>query len=412
MAGSNQAQNLQGLLSGLTGAFNQQDMGQGMMFAQNLRDYNAPVLDANDPNSLLDRQRWAQRNGYQKEAVAMGSTLGNLNAENQLKEESAEKATRMANMFGNIIPNMPEERQDEARSVRDALANGEMTYKEALDWLNTGVIGSNKLHSGKWYKDGSYMGVDTYGNLMITTPDGSELSAGDPGYEDRVKAATNSGVIYERDSAEAAAIGQGEGEQVVAMGNTGVTMYESALDEVERLTYAISDNMEIIDMLQSGDEINTGALMGRVEQIFGGEAVGKFENLQGNAAIDFLMNFKGPTTDFEFTKSEAAAFGDLLRNEDINIGKMKQIQKALKRELSRQKRLAWGGYKKMEQGLDDSAFQAEIDAYPVPSWMSEYGVSATDPESTETKDSGADLGTTENSPPAPSAGVIDLRTNN
>ena len=95
MAGSNQAQNLQGLLGGLTGAFNQEDMGQGMMFAQNLRDYNAPVLDANDPNSVLDRQRWAQRNGYQQEAVDMGSALGKLNAENQLKEENAEKATRI-----------------------------------------------------------------------------------------------------------------------------------------------------------------------------------------------------------------------------------------------------------------------------------------------------------------------------
>ena len=412
MAGSNQASNLQGLLSGLTGAFNQEDMGQGMMFAQNLRDYNAPVLDANDPNSLMDRQRWAQMNGYQKEAVAMGSALGKLNAENQLKEENAEKATRMANMFGNMIPNMPEERQDEARSVRDALANSEITYKEALDWLNTGVIGSNKLHSGKWYKDGSYMGVDTYGNLMITTPDGSELSAGDPGYDVAVGAATSSGVVYEHESAKAGAVGKGEGEQIVAMGNTGVTMYESALDEVERLTYAISDNMEIIDMLESGDEINTGSLMGRIEQIFGGEAIGKFQTLQGNAAIDFLMNFKGPTTDFEFTKSEAAAFADLLKNEEINIGKMKQIQKALKRELSKQKRLASAGYKKMQKGLDGDAFQAEIDAYPAPSWMSEYGVSASDPESTETKDSGADLGTTENIPPAPSVGVIDLRTNN
>jgi hypothetical protein len=142
MAGSNQANNLGGLLQSLTGAFNQEDMGQGMMFAQNIRDYNAPVLDANDPNSLMDRQRWAQMNGYQKEAVAMGSALGKLNAANQLKEENAEKATRMANMFGNMIPNMPEERQDEARSVRDALANGEMSYKEALDWLEGPAGGS------------------------------------------------------------------------------------------------------------------------------------------------------------------------------------------------------------------------------------------------------------------------------
>ena len=136
MSGSNQAQPLQGLLGSLTGAFNKEDMGQGLMFAQNIRDYNAPVLDANDPNSLMDRQRWAQMNGYQKEAVAMGSALGKLNAANQLKEENAAKATNVANMFGNMIPSLPEGRQDEARSVRDALANEQITYKDALDWLD------------------------------------------------------------------------------------------------------------------------------------------------------------------------------------------------------------------------------------------------------------------------------------
>lgn len=90
MAGSNQASNLEGLLRGLTGAFNQEDMGQGMMFAQNIRDYNAPVLDANDPNSVLDRQRWAQMNGYQKEAAALGATLGNLRKAEQQEADRAE----------------------------------------------------------------------------------------------------------------------------------------------------------------------------------------------------------------------------------------------------------------------------------------------------------------------------------
>ncbi|NBT29914.1 MAG: hypothetical protein EBT18_10630 [Gammaproteobacteria bacterium] len=90
MAGSNQAQPLNGLLGSLTGAFNQEDMGQGLMFAQNIRDYNAPVLDANDPNSVLDRQRWAQMNGYQNEALALGSRLGDLNLRKQQQDDRAE----------------------------------------------------------------------------------------------------------------------------------------------------------------------------------------------------------------------------------------------------------------------------------------------------------------------------------
>ena len=68
------------------------------MFAQNLRDYNAPVLDANDPNSVLDRQRWAQRNGYQEEAVALGATLGQLNRQQQAQDDKAEYNRMMSAM--------------------------------------------------------------------------------------------------------------------------------------------------------------------------------------------------------------------------------------------------------------------------------------------------------------------------
>jgi len=391
MSGSNQAQPLNGLLGSLTGAFNQEDMGQGLMFAQNIRDYNAPVLDANDPNSLMDRQRWAQMNGYQKEAVEMGNALGKLNAANQLKEENAAKATNVANMFGNMIPSLPEGRQDEARSVRDALANEQITYKDALDWLQDGSSLNKNLHSGTWYKDGSYMGVDTKGNTFINTPDGQRLSQGDEGYEQAVKAGTASGIAYGYESARASSLGERHGSQVGDMGTTGASMYENAIEEVERITYAVSDNREIMDMLRSGEDINTGVLMGRIQKIFGGEAIGQFEVLQGNAAIDFLMNFKGPTTDFEFTKSEAAAFADLLRGEEINIGKLKQIEKALLRELGKQKRLASAGYQKMKAGLDSDAFNAEVAAYPVPEWMADFGISPEDPQSAETKGAGADL---------------------
>jgi hypothetical protein len=78
MAGSNQAQPLTGLLQSLTGAFNQEDMGQGMMFAQNLRDYNAPRIDTENPQSLFAYADWASKNGDHKTAQAYQMAGGKL----------------------------------------------------------------------------------------------------------------------------------------------------------------------------------------------------------------------------------------------------------------------------------------------------------------------------------------------
>lgn len=62
MAGSNQAPNLTGLLSGISNSF--KEMGEtGTNFTQNIRDYAAPEIDTEDPQSLMNFSRWAQRNG-------------------------------------------------------------------------------------------------------------------------------------------------------------------------------------------------------------------------------------------------------------------------------------------------------------------------------------------------------------
>lgn len=186
MAGGNQAQNLNGLLNSISGSFNMQNMGGvGSGWAETFRNLRAPALDASDPDSVMARQDWAQRNGHQREAVAMGSILGKLNAENQLKEENAEKATRMANMFGNMIPNMPEERQDEARSVRDALANGEMTYKQALDWLEGSSGGGTSAPAAvKEYEYFKTLDKDERAAYMALKRDGKliDLGGGGLGY--------------------------------------------------------------------------------------------------------------------------------------------------------------------------------------------------------------------------------------
>lgn len=263
MAGSNQAQPLTGLLNSLTGAFNQEDMGQGMMFAQNLRDYNAPVLDANDPNSLMDRQRWAQMNGYQKEAVAMGSALGKLNAANQLKEENAEKATRMANMFGNMIPNMPEERQDEARSVRDALANGEMTYKEALDWLEGSSGGGTSAPAAvKEYEYFKSLDPEARAEYMSLKRDGKlvDLGGGGVGFRNADGSITT---LVTPESATDANVTAQEAENNV---NTATNDVSSVADSLGAARSAQAQYAEAYRLVDE-EGANTGALESKLPTI-------------------------------------------------------------------------------------------------------------------------------------------------
>ena len=102
MAGSNQSQQLQGMLGRLSGAFSMENMGgAGQAYAQNIRDYNAPELDANNENSLRARQQWAQRNGYQDEANQLGVSLGELRLRNEgiaKKKEFAGMSSAMEQM--------------------------------------------------------------------------------------------------------------------------------------------------------------------------------------------------------------------------------------------------------------------------------------------------------------------------
>ena len=298
MAGSNQSQNLYGLLSGLTGAFNQEDMGQGMMFAQNIRDYNAPVLDANDPNSVLDRQRWAQRNGYQKEAAAMGNALGKLNAANQLKEENAEKATRMANMFGNMIPNMPEERQDEARSVRDALANGEMSYKEALDWIEDAKTGGVDPTSS-WKTAGLY--ARDYNESRGLKP-------GDDGYM-TVSDAFDRTTKVTRDAynAQLVAAGTEAGKQSVV--DQAEAMESLALAEQQAGLYD-----EAITLLDEG--ANTGVIYDKLPTI--NARTVELENIRSRLGLGIVSAGKfGQLTEKELDVAFATAIPTNLSTEEL-----------------------------------------------------------------------------------------------
>ena len=157
MAGSNQSARLQGMLTSLADSFSMENMGgAGAAYAQNIRDYNAPELDANSEESLRARQRWAQSNGYQDQANQLGVRLGELGAANQLKAETDDKNARVANMFGNAIPGLPENLQDIARGMRDGLATGDVEYMDAVKFLQNPSGSTASGPTGSWYNAVNY----------------------------------------------------------------------------------------------------------------------------------------------------------------------------------------------------------------------------------------------------------------
>ena len=97
-------------------------------------------------------------------------------------------------------------------------------------------------------------------------------------------------------------------------------------------------------MLQNG-EVDTGLFNGFLFNVFGigSSAMGELNALSKNATIDKLMNFKGPTTDFEFSQSEAAAFASIMKGEDVNEG-MKTARAAIERAIKRNATLAESAY--------------------------------------------------------------------
>ena len=336
MAGSDQSARLQGMLSQLAGSFSMENMGgAGMAYAQNIRDYNAPELDANNEQSLLARQQWAQNNGYDDQANALGVRLGDLRAKNQLKAESDDKNARLANMFGNAIPGMPEELQDIARGMRDGLATGDVDYMDAVKWLQNPTSATETSNrKSTTFKDGSSLEAQTQGPPILYGSDGVAYKFGDPGYEAALVKARDSGVIYANDIAAASTDGERNVGGVYDEFDSAQTMYNSGMENVQDLTWAIEDIVRAESLIDTG-ELNTGEIAGRIGKIFGGEAVGEVLVMQKDKAIDYLMKFSGPTTDFEFTQSEAAAFVDLLKNEDINKGKLTAIKRSLERQMTK-----------------------------------------------------------------------------
>ena len=127
--------------------------------------------------------------------------------------------------------------------------------------------------------------------------------------------------------------------------NTAKNDYISAFENADVLNGSLANVDRGIEMLQNG-EVDTGLFNGFLFNVFGigSSAMGELNALSKNATIDKLMNFKGPTTDFEFSQSEAAAFASIMKGEDVNEGTMKTARAAIERAIKRNATLAESAY--------------------------------------------------------------------
>lgn len=118
----------------------------------------------------------------------------------------------------------------------------------------------------------------------------------------------------------------------------------------------IDRGIEMIDK----EEVDTGIVNGFLFNAFGiGTAeMGEFNALSKNATIDKLMSFKGPTTDFEFTQSEAAAFASIMKGEPVNEGTLKTARSAIERAMKRNSNLGEASFGTMRD-LSDKVGQGQ-----------------------------------------------------
>jgi hypothetical protein len=334
------------MLSELAGSFSMENMGgAGMAYTQNIRDYAAPELDANDEDSLLARQRWAQNNGYQEEANQLGVSLGDLRLRNKGMEDKREFAgmsSTMDQMRGQrtlaLAGKTPEEqaiinqnfdraqgalqtrinetasgiegmtgiegnelarRSNVTRAMESALINNGLANLSGLapeltpETLSTLLKNKNDAQNidpmghPTTYRDGSKQFILKDGTAMIVPPGGGKpISAtADPtAYGEAVDAATASGL--EHDTAKAAMeLDLEEKHRLRDTARTAVRVATENSDQIQQMTDV---TQQTLMQIESG-KLDTGLIQGALAKFLG---VGTEEMgaMNANQVYTTLMN--------------------------------------------------------------------------------------------------------------------------
>jgi hypothetical protein len=135
--------------------------------------------------------------------------------------------------------------------------------------------------------------------------------------------------------------------------------YIAAWDEHDKFDERIGrfdTAIELFDPDRPGGAVDTGMLAGNIFNMFGvgDEGFATIANLGVRETIDMLANFKGTTTDFEFTKSELGAFASILKDENVNRETLQVAREALVRQAKRNDMAAESAYKSMGDYAGDN----------------------------------------------------------
>lgn len=158
-----------------------------------------------------------------------------------------------------------------------------------------------------------------------------------------------------RDIAEASGRGSGDAERYTTESNKYINAVENDLVLEQRLGI-IDEGLAMFDESNPDGPIDTGFAQGILFNVFGigDEQQGYLASLSVEEAMNALAEFKGVTTDFEFTKSELRAFAQIAKGEDINKGTLKAARGAIERERRRNAQTAVSSF--------DTAYNLDAEA--------------------------------------------------
>jgi len=128
----------------------------------------------------------------------------------------------------------------------------------------------------------------------------------------------------------------------------------------------INEGIAMFDGEDPSKQVDTGPLAGFWDGFLrqGGVDTGRLRTMSLQEALAALAAFKGPTTDFEFTKAELSAFASLYQNEEVNLGTLRTVRDALERSKQEIERSSQELYEGMRSSARPGEFERIQQAFP------------------------------------------------
>lgn len=244
------------------------------------------------------------------------------------------------------VAGLERDRKSEAAGIFNEVFTDGDSSNDGLGFLNARIAGLESEDIETAYPDDPMFAGNNYDDLtpimqtakiLMDSHNADPANANDPWtMEDAFNHAKKYDPSLVGSLAAAGASGAGNVKADLDSLAAAQKSYVGAFEQSAIFADSIANVDRGIEMIETG-EVDTGMLNGFLFNAFGlgSEAMGELNALSKNATIDKLMSFKGPTTDFEFTQSEAAAFASIMKGEDVNLGTLKTARNAIERAAKR-----------------------------------------------------------------------------